>query len=204
MTLCLSQRHLIIVGKRKQQFIVSYYDLEPILAAIRQEISEEEYILGEPILKYETRKIPDFPDFNVSIAEVYSHLPSISVLSFNSQAAFQNRNNMVNLFWFQPSAVPEQQVRELRFTQRRSAVQEIVNLGKSGRRAVWVQRMWATDAFELMKGSFAHGKVVVGDLFASRLALPFEISAVQTITFDEATGKVGLGLHTGEIYLFQL
>lgn len=211
MMICLCRHYLVIVEKHRQHFTITYHAVAPLVEWLQSEKaganSEErpECLLEAPVSRFQSRPVPDFPDFNIAADDSQEDLPTVTLLAFNSQAAFQNRNNMVNLFYFSPSlaATQDVQVHELRFAQPTSAVQELVCLGKSGRRAVWIQRLWATDVFELMKGSFTQRKVAVVDLFASRLALPFTISAVQTVTFDEASGRVGLGLLTGEVYLFQ-
>ncbi|TRM64203.1 hypothetical protein BD626DRAFT_491076 [Schizophyllum amplum] len=87
---------------------------------------------------------------------------------------------------------------------------DIVCIGRSGRRAVWLERNWETDAFALVKADFgAPGdkgagekrQLVVAPLLPPHLALPFEAHACQSLAFDEARGRVCLALHTGDVYV---
>jgi hypothetical protein len=76
-----------------------------------------------------------------------------------------------------------------------------VCLGKTGRRAIWLQRHWDTDEFDVMKGSFS-GPPKVGALFPRHLAFPFgPLHACQSLAFDEATGRVAISLLTGQLYV---
>lgn len=77
-------------------------------------------------------------------------------------------------------------------------------IGETGRRAVWLQHRWDTDEFELMKGSFSMAGSKVVSLLPRHLALPFEANACVSLSFDEAAGRVCVGLHTGELYILDL
>ncbi|KAL1738677.1 hypothetical protein HDZ31DRAFT_78171, partial [Schizophyllum fasciatum] len=72
---------------------------------------------------------------------------------------------------------------------------DAVCLGRSGRRAVWLERNWETDVFALVKADFgapAAGEKrqpVVAPLLPPHLALPFEAHACQSLAFDEARGR---------------
>lgn len=79
-------------------------------------------------------------------------------------------------------------------------------IGMSGQRAVWLQRRWDTDEFEFIRASFsssaAETKIV--NLLPKHLALPFEAHRCSSLAFDEASGRVCIGLHTGEIFVLDL
>ncbi|KAG6873946.1 hypothetical protein C0995_008985 [Termitomyces sp. Mi166 len=79
---------------------------------------------------------------------------------------------------------------------------DVICLGGMGRRAVWLRRHWETDNFELMRGNFSRdGSSKVRSLFPRDMALPFEIQNCFSLAFDEATGRVYVGLHTGGLYV---
>jgi hypothetical protein len=76
-----------------------------------------------------------------------------------------------------------------------------VCLGKTGRRAIWLQRHWDTDEFDVIKSSFS-APPKVGALFPRHLAFPFgPLQACQSLAFDEATGRVVISLLTGQLYV---
>ncbi|KAJ3915899.1 hypothetical protein F5877DRAFT_47695 [Lentinula edodes] len=88
---------------------------------------------------------------------------------------------------------------------------EFIALGPCGQRAVWLERAWNEESdrtgFNVMKGAFSDqpGAVSnVGSLIPTYVALPFEVETCQSIAFDEAMGRVFLGLYTGEIYVLNL
>jgi hypothetical protein len=74
-------------------------------------------------------------------------------------------------------------------------------LGVTGRRAVWVRREVDTNECKLMKmSSDSEDGLDVGVLF-DESALPFALSACQSIAFDENTCRLCLGLYDGDIYV---
>ncbi|KAF8896375.1 hypothetical protein BD779DRAFT_1495567 [Infundibulicybe gibba] len=64
----------------------------------------------------------------------------------------------------------------------------------------------ALQVHRLMKATFSStgASPMVGELLPRHFPLPFEPQACQSLSFDEATGRVCIGLHTGEIYLLDL
>ncbi|KAJ7274410.1 hypothetical protein B0H12DRAFT_1088563 [Mycena haematopus] len=83
---------------------------------------------------------------------------------------------------------------------------ELVCLGETGQRAVWMERRWSSDEYTLMKAAFSpvgDEPVIVQPLFARHFALPFELHTCQSLAFEEATGTVCLAVHTGELYILQ-
>jgi hypothetical protein len=100
-----------------------------------------------------------------------------------------------------------------KFSTRSGAVAELVCVGSTGCRAVWLERQWDTDEFRLVKGIFPSrcdsealgdsGKPRTAPLLPSHIALPFEMHTCQSLAFDETSGRVCLGLHTGDIYIME-
>lgn len=93
-----------------------------------------------------------------------------------------------------------------KFPMSRGTSAEIVCLGKTGRRVIWLERKWDTDEFRLMKTTLDPGQPLarVDMLLAKHLALPFRPQACSSLGFDEGSGRVCLGLHTGELYILEL
>jgi len=90
-----------------------------------------------------------------------------------------------------------------------SASMEPMCLGRTGLRAVWLEHQWNTDEYRLMKGSFpckgqgAESEPHVVLLQRAELALPFEPHHCRSLALDEATGRVWVGVHTGEVYILE-
>ncbi|CAK5268536.1 unnamed protein product [Mycena citricolor] len=83
---------------------------------------------------------------------------------------------------------------------------EMVCLGETGTRAVWLEKQWGTDEFTLMKAIIPLDntqRVVVEPLLAKHKALPFELRRVQCLALEEATGRVCLTTHFGELFMLQ-
>jgi hypothetical protein len=82
--------------------------------------------------------------------------------------------------------------------------QERVQLGATGRRAVWVERVSETDEATLMKMSSepetGASRFNVGVLLDAS-ELPFALGTCQSAAFDEVTGRLCLGLYDGDIYV---
>lgn len=83
---------------------------------------------------------------------------------------------------------------------------DIVCVGKTGRRAVWMQRRWDNDEFEFMKATFSSSgeSVTVIPLLPKHTPLPFEPHACQSLAFDEAVGRLYVSINTGELYILDL
>ncbi|KAJ6513271.1 hypothetical protein C8R45DRAFT_963063 [Mycena sanguinolenta] len=83
---------------------------------------------------------------------------------------------------------------------------ELVCLGETGHRAIWLERRWSSDEYTLVKAAFSpvgDKPAIVQPLFPRHFALPFELHTCQCLAFEEATGTVCLAVHTGELYILQ-
>ncbi|TFK72888.1 hypothetical protein BDN72DRAFT_894340 [Pluteus cervinus] len=163
---------------------------------------------GASLLQHQQCHIPFDFDFHLAAEPLSmppSHLSTILFHSFSRQ-----RQNGAYAFHFPleqtvTCLADETDIAIHQFSTSPSASAEIVCMGKTGRRAIWLERRWDTDEFRLMKATFdssRSGKVDV--LLPRHLALPFEPQACNSLEFDEATGRVYLGLHTGELYVLDL
>ncbi|KAF5358452.1 hypothetical protein D9756_001719 [Leucocoprinus leucothites] len=85
---------------------------------------------------------------------------------------------------------------------------ENLALGRTGYRMVLLERSWETDEYKLKKVTLPmpgrRTNVAVHDLIPSQVALPFELHQCISIWFEEATGRVCFGLHTGQMYLLDV
>lgn len=83
---------------------------------------------------------------------------------------------------------------------------DIVCVGKTGRRAVWMQRRWDNDEFEFMKATFSSSgeSVMAIPLLPKHTPLPFEPHACQSLALDEAVGRLYISVNTGDLFILDL
>jgi hypothetical protein len=81
---------------------------------------------------------------------------------------------------------------------------EIVCIGKTGFRAIWLDRAWETDEYKLWKATFPPGEAaLVSPLLPPHHPLPFEPHMIASLSFEEATGRTCVGLRTGAVYILE-
>ncbi|KAI0049749.1 hypothetical protein FA95DRAFT_795932 [Auriscalpium vulgare] len=81
---------------------------------------------------------------------------------------------------------------------------KLVRIGSTGRRAIWIEQNWETDEKRVMRSHFPAkgvGRSNVGVLLPHEPALPFQPRECQSLAFDEATGRVCLGLFNGDLWV---
>lgn len=102
----------------------------------------------------------------------------------------------------QPTSQP-QVIEPRKFMVPGSTSIESVKIGTRGHRAVWLEHDWELQRFRLMKLAVpvTHGKPSVGVLLPPDPELPFSPRECQSLAFDEVTGRVCLGLYTGNLYI---
>ncbi|KAF9468101.1 hypothetical protein BDZ94DRAFT_1247185 [Collybia nuda] len=83
---------------------------------------------------------------------------------------------------------------------------DILCVGRTGYRAVWIQRRWDNDEFEFMKTTFSSSDELVDviPLLPKHTPLPFKSHACQSLAFDEASGRLYISVHTGELFILDL
>ncbi|KAJ7494709.1 hypothetical protein B0H11DRAFT_2003077 [Mycena galericulata] len=167
--------------------------------------------LPTPNAEYEAQTTISDLDYNLSADSTHS-LSHISVISFHSINVGKAHDY---IFHFpldsslhgvdkgegnKPSSFVNS------FSTHVSASAEIVCLGETGHRAIWLERRWTSDEYTLMKATFSPNvrqPVAVQPLLARHAALPFELSTVVSLAFEEASGRVCLAVHTGELYMLE-
>lgn len=180
------------------------------MPAFCQDDADATCLLGDHLTEEETDDVPVDSDYTLSDGYVCGDCPQLTSLLFHASGVSSLRYGSASVFSF-PSN------RDLRcphgampvhvFSTPASAASDIICLGPTGRRAVWLERRWDTDSFTLMKATFfREGKhaAIVERLLPAHTAMPFEIYSCQSMAFEESTGRVCLGLHTGELYILQL
>lgn len=177
--------------------------------------------LEPPIREYQTRQMMRSFDYHLSEnAELCSTTPGstrLSFISFNSHSDNAYDPGVGYIYTteldFSPrvqdtpdpesESPPLQRIHDHKFSTTADTAVGYVCVGTSGRRAVWLQRSWDTDEFKLMKLSFSRDEIrpQARPLIPKYLALPFLTQACQALAFDEVTGRVCIGLDTGDIYV---
>lgn len=169
-----------------------------------------DFVLGTPIAEYATPKVAAGCDFTLSAKGPSANLQHIALVSFQSLSVSGHPGSAWVFFFpldFEGTGGPEMHLTMHRFSTPANAVANMVCVGQTGRRAVWMERRWDTDNFRLMKATFhpsAEEPPVVKNLLPPNVALPFETHTCQSMAFDETTGRLYLGLHTGELYILEL
>jgi len=166
-------------------------------------------VLGPPVAEHETLEIAnvDFTPPSAPLSHNPTFLPLISSSSY--QPVGNVRRSGAYMFYFPLDQDGEIRMRRFHVADRASA--DFMCLGQTGRRAIWLEHRWEhgweADEFFLMKGSFSPDvdkEPVVAPLLPRHLALPFELHTCQSLAFEEASGLICLGLHTGELYILEL
>ncbi|KAF9267784.1 hypothetical protein L218DRAFT_1073872 [Marasmius fiardii PR-910] len=199
----LSQMHfrlfpglLFVTGIHQGNLVFLKYDITHLAFT-----SSEDVQLGPPIEEFISPvKITSSPGFDYTLsAENFSRsLTSMTALTYHQTPTFRH------IITFPLKRTHQRDVLAHTLPSTSASAIDIICVGHSGQRAVWLERRWDTDAFVLMKGSFPSGsdrKPSVSTLVPPHTALPFEFHACQSLAFDEATGRVCVGLHTGDLYL---
>ena len=169
--------------------------------------------LGPIAFSYNVTQIPSlsFPDFAISDS---TNIPPVGQCTRLSMVAFDVRGSRVgggHLVHFrtenmndddQPPTRPRM-IEPRKFTVPGSTSIEVAKIGTRGHRAVWLEHNWESQQFRLMKMSVpvGHDKPHVGVLLPPDPELPFSPRECQSLAFDEVTGRVCLGLYTGDLYI---
>ncbi|KAJ3734326.1 hypothetical protein DFJ43DRAFT_1152521 [Lentinula guzmanii] len=197
-----------------QNLVLRIYDTTSILKGLKHsnsDFSASRQSLGTPCAKYSSSALGSrSQEYKLSA----SHLSTVAALIFPSGTSnrfvrfpVHSDNEGVTRFGHQS----ELQSHTFHKPRNVETYPEFISLGHRGQRAVWLERKWDEESdrirFNLMKGSFPSdhsGDVDVGPLLREHIALPFVVDTCQSMAFDEATGRIFLGLYTGEIYVLGL
>ncbi|KAJ7475825.1 hypothetical protein FB451DRAFT_1244898 [Mycena latifolia] len=199
-------QHLVFAGVRNQStLVVRTHDLpDAIFNNSSPKLSSPRLVsLTAPKAEYETPTTDLDYELSADSTHNISHISAVSFHSFLRGGEDRIWNFPLGRIDLGGAGKPSF---VCPFNTHASASAEIVCLGETGRRAVWLERRWTSDEYTLMKATFspkAKQPVVVEPLLARNLALPFELHMCQCLAFDECTGRVCLALHTGELCMME-
>jgi hypothetical protein len=205
-------KRLFLIGVRSETTVVVFaFDLNRLLDDGAVGDLDQE---SEPISTYTTAPLYVF---SYALPEsINPGLPTLPILLFNKTSISYASTMLAHITCLPLSPVGRRdthgsRAEQHKFSTRSGAVAELVCVGSTGCRAVWLERQWDTDEFRLVKGIFPSRSEALGDsekprtalLLPSHVALPFEMHTCQSLAFDETSGRVCLGLHTGDIYIME-
>ncbi|KIY72333.1 hypothetical protein CYLTODRAFT_440599 [Cylindrobasidium torrendii FP15055 ss-10] len=212
--------HLVIAGlKLHERLALQTYDFTAAKAALARprylasENDADHDLLGPCLAEDTTDEVPSDSDFSLSDGFIRNGMPAITALVFHATAVSAlTRHGTASVFSFPaevnshcPAGMGAMPIHVFRTPT--SAASDIVCLGRTGYRCVWLERRWDTDIFTLMKASFPSRDsktAFVERLLPPTFTLPFLASSIQSMSFEESTGRISLGLHTGQLYLLDL
>ncbi|KAG6820945.1 hypothetical protein H0H93_009181 [Arthromyces matolae] len=189
---------IVIIGRRGQNddcLTISIYALPPSLIhstpANLSSFETTEEPISQLLVRYST--VVPFRDFDFDISsEPIKNSTVDNVLPLLVFPRLIHQRGRGCVLWLPLS--PQKQIRpslSLFKTPPKSSA-DVICLGDTGRRAVWLRRHWETDSFELMRGTFSRDKLAVKiqRLLPRDMTLPFEIKNCLSLALDEAKGHV--------------
>jgi len=185
---------------------------DPIFPGKSSHPESQDQGLGPIAFSYNVTPIPSlsFPDFVISDSTnipPVGRCPRLSMVAFDARGSGVGGGHLVHFCMEDMNDtddhVQPRTIEPLRFTVPRSTSIEVAKVGTRGHRAVWLEHNWELQQFRLMKLSapVRHGKPSVGVLLPPDPELPFSPRECQSLAFDEVTGRVCLGLYTGNLYI---
>ncbi|KAG7089554.1 hypothetical protein E1B28_011227 [Marasmius oreades] len=190
---------LVVTGIYEGNFTLHKYDIADLKFTSSE--ASEDLELGPPFEEFSSPvEVPSSLGFDYTLsADNFSRsLTWITAMTYHQSQTFRY------IIKFPMKQTQYREVLAHKLPSDSGSTIDVICIGHSGQRAVWLERRWHTDTFVLMKGSFPSGddrKPSVSTLVPRHMALPFEFYACQSLAFDEATGRVCVGLHTGDLYL---
>lgn len=135
--------------------------------------------------------------------------PNTSLSSPPSSPSFSSEDNKDNVCIFNPNrnlAMPSINLDiSIPFDIPVGSYPEHPYLGSTGRRAVWLEQSLRSDYVQVLRLDYdpsARGKTPLVDvLLPPEPQLPFKPSACRALAFDEATGRLCIGLFNGVVYV---
>ncbi|KAJ7593087.1 hypothetical protein C8J56DRAFT_490403 [Mycena floridula] len=191
--------NLVIAFLRLNSLVVRTYEISNSFTKQISSLDSDIKVI-EPISEFSTPNVPArFQDYTLSGDLLGPNLEHIVSLSFHPQG-LSSHPGLAHVFAFPLSENVSQWMSN--FPIPSNIAIELVCVGDSGRRAVWLERNWETDRFTLMKATFsAINQSCAESLLHPHLVLPFEPSACQSLAFHESSGRVGCGFYNGEFYI---
>ena len=154
--------------------------------------------------------MPNVQDFFVSESDSFSDTtPSLpKSLSFLFYAAAlgdsEGKGVLVRLFLDPGHQGQDSLMQREVFGAPRDSSVKLVRVGVTGRRAVWIEQNWETDGFRVIKAHFPDENVdwsTVHVLIPPNPSLPFSPQMCNSLAFDETTGRLCVGVATGDLWM---
>jgi hypothetical protein len=185
----------------RSKLLVFQYDLK--------DMTESDQ-LPPPVAQYETEtSMPIFNlEYHLSCEPTVHGSKSFPIAIRHTSEADPLSNYLISLYQIplEPShtrgtIVP---VDTLRMT--RGSTIDLICLGETGRRFVWLERLWEMDDWQFMRAAPNSGEgrpPLVAPLWPAHVGLPFEPHACHAMCFEECTGRICFSLHTEELYIME-
>ena len=200
--------YLVLTGIRKNVLVVRIHGLPPDLylkdacTDVTTLSPEQCPLLAENMLCIVSRLC----EFYISTEPVYGPLSHFSLIVFHS---FEHLKGFAGVY--QVPVYPAQTDRlGHSFTRTHEFVTAIgtrpviMCMGMTGYRAVWLEHRWENEEYKLWNATFRPGGAAIVDLLVPpHHPLPFEAQMIASLSFEEATGRVCVGLRTGAVYILE-
>ncbi|THH14211.1 hypothetical protein EW146_g6093 [Bondarzewia mesenterica] len=211
--------HIALVGGLFKEVIVRIFQLPPTLTC-RLDVAQSSgrgpsFEKGGNVIEdmgecteHIIEHIPNVPDFFISdgLNGAPESLPESLSFLFFTPLIDDRRPNVGELVRLSLDTNREQDscTRKRLFPVPKACSVKLVCVGSTGRRAIWIEQNWDSDRFRLMKAHFPNGETesfTVNVLIPPNPSLPFSPEMCSTLAFDEATGRLCVGLITGDLWL---
>ncbi|KAK2463399.1 hypothetical protein APHAL10511_004485 [Amanita phalloides] len=199
----------ILTGVRNDALVVRIHELPPDLY-VKDAFMDVTILSAEQcrlLAEYVLSPVSRLCEFYISTEPVYEHPSHFSLIVFHS---FGEHTKGVADVYQVPINTTESGIqchsytRTHRFKTAIGTRPEIVCMGKTGYRAVWLDHEWESDEHRLWKATFRPGDpATVDPLVPPHHPLPFEAHMIASLSFEEATGRVCVGLRTGAVYILE-
>lgn len=83
---------------------------------------------------------------------------------------------------------------------------DLLCVGETGSRMVWLERGWEADEYQFMKAAFGPRvgeRPIVAPLWPAHAGLPFETHTCHALYLEECTGRICFALHTEKLYIME-
>lgn len=186
----------------------SQYPQTPILIGELDAIPTQ--TLDCPVKRFGLPKVPPISQFLLSVEEVYG----METLSFMTEPAASWETDewihgrlrdclAMDKLPARFGLAPNIPTRLVRLGFKSTTVVDLMSVGRSGKRAVWLERTVETNEYRLMKTTF-ESDASSSPLLPPGMVLPFKLETCTALFLHEAKGQVLLGSYTGHVYILSL
>jgi len=212
--------YLIIIAASNTELRVILVPLSIIERGSYMETPSSSWKNRRSLPEFQTIRFPcmDFYDICISDNLSAGTFPAVSVIAFPSisrEDIYQSKKAMLLRIDFEASPVHPTNSDEYPspaglssvlkfFDVRMESFPEYVNLGTSGRRAIWLEQSFKSDYVQVVRmncGGTHNEYPSLNILIPPEPQLPFKPSSCRALAFDEASGRVCFGSYKGELFI---